>query len=137
MNTEIIAKLLLIVLLSVSVSCQEDLVYRGTGVDYDGRRNRDFFDNHTIILGGVFSIHTNENNECTRILPYFIQDIEAMALTIDRINNDTNILPGVTLAYEIRDTCILPNYALFKSHYSERTFGRRYECIGVGVSTFR
>ena len=115
MNTEIIAKLLLIVLLSVSISCQEDLVYRGTGVDYDGRRNRDFFDNHTIILGGVFSIHTNKNNECTRILPYIIQDIEAMALTIDRINNDTNFLPGVTLAYEIRDTCILPNYALEQS----------------------
>ena len=30
-----------------------------------------------------------------------------MALAVD-----TNILPGVTLAYEIRDACILPNYAL-------------------------
>ena len=34
-----------------------------------------------------------------------------MVLTVDRINN-TNFLPGVTLAYEIRDTCIWPNYAL-------------------------
>ena len=33
-------------------------------------------------------------------------------LTVDRINNNTNFLPGVTLAYEIRDTCIWPNYAL-------------------------
>ena len=103
-------------------------------MDYNGRHNSDFFDNHTVILGGLFSIHTNENNICTHILPYFVQDIEAMAFTINRINNDTNILPGVTLAYEIRDTCILPNYALEQSLNLITVSEPLENGMGVGVS---
>ena len=97
------------------VSCQEDLVYRGTGVDYNGRHNSYTINNQTVILGGLFSIRTNENNECAHVRTNIIQIIEAMALTTDRINNDNTFLPGITLAYEIRDTCILPNYALEQS----------------------
>ena len=100
---------------SLLVSCQEDFVYRGTGVDYKGSHNSNIFNNQTVILGGLFAIRKNENNECARVLTRVFQIPEAMALAIDRINNDTNILPGVTLAYEIRDTCILPNYALEQS----------------------
>ena len=100
---------------SLLVSCQEDFVYRGTGVDYKGSDNSNTFNNQTVILGGLFAIRKNENNECARVLTRVFQIPEAMALAIDRINNDTNILPGVTLAYEIRDTCILPNYALEQS----------------------
>jgi hypothetical protein len=94
--------------------CQEDLVYRGTGVDHcNGGCNSDILNNNqTIIIGGLFSVHTNENNACGRVRTHIIQYVEAMALIVDRINNDTNFLPGVTLAYEIRDTCIRPNYAL-------------------------
>ena len=97
------------------VSCQEDLVYRGTGVDYNGRHNSYTINNQTVILGGLFSIRTNENNECAHVRTNIIQIIEAMALTTDRINNNNTFLPGITLAYEIRDTCILPNYALEQS----------------------
>ena len=96
------------------VSCQ-DLVYRGTGVDYNGRHNSYTINNQTVILGGLFSIRTNENNECAHVRTNIIQIIEAMALTTDRINNNNTFLPGITLAYEIRDTCILPNYALEQS----------------------
>ena len=113
-----VVKLVLVILLllenhNVSVSCQEDLVYRGTGVEYNGsRHSSNTFDNQTIIIGGLFSIHLNENSECARIRTRSIQIIEAMVLTIDRINNDASLLQGVTLAYEIRDACLLPNYAL-------------------------
>ena len=100
---------------SLLVSCQKDFVYRGTGVDYKGSHNSNTFNNQTVILGGLFAIHKNENNECARVLTRVFQIPEAMALAIDRINNDTSFLPGVTLAYEIRDTCILPNYALEQS----------------------
>ena len=100
---------------TLPVSCQDDLVYRGTGVDYKDSHNSNTFDNQTVILGGLFSIRTNENNECARVRTNIIQIIEAMALTTDRINNDNTFLPGITLAYEIRDTCILPNYALEQS----------------------
>ena len=112
-NLQSVFVLLLTSLLENHISvCQEDLVYRGTGVDYNDRHNSDILNNQTVILGGLFSIHENENNRCGRVHTHIIQLVEAMALTIDRINNDTNFLPGVTLAYEIRDTCILPNYAL-------------------------
>ena len=56
MNTEIMAKLLLLVVLLlreshvVSVLYQEDLLHRGTGLDYSGRNNSDFFNNHTVTL---------------------------------------------------------------------------------------
>ena len=93
--------------------CQEDSVYRGTGVDHcNGGCNSDILSNQTIILGGLFPVHTNENNACGRVRAHIIQLVEAMVLTVHRINNDTNFLPGVTLAYEIRDTCIRSNYAL-------------------------
>ena len=117
MNPKVMILLLVFVLVvyllkNHHVSCQ-DLVYRGTGVDYNGRQNSNVFNNQTVILGGLFSVHTSENNECSqRVHTHIIQYIEAMVLTIARINNDTNLLPGITLAYEIWDTCILPNYAL-------------------------
>ena len=98
---------------TVSVSCQEDngLVYSGTGVNGSNGRN---ISNHTVVLGGLFSIYTSENNLCARVRPHMsaIQYVEAMVLTVDKINHDKNILPGVTLGFEIRDTCLLPNYAL-------------------------
>ena len=95
-----------------SVSCQRDVgqVYFGTGTN--GSNNGEDINNYTIVLGGLFSIHINENNMCDRIHETPIQYVEAMVLTVDRINNDDKLLPGVTLAYEMRDTCVLPNYAL-------------------------
>ena len=98
-----------------SVSCQRDagLVYFGTGTN--GSHSREGINNYTIVLGGLFSIHTVENNMCSRIHETPIQYVEAMVLTVDRINNDDKLLPGVTLAYEMRDTCVLPNYALEQS----------------------
>ena len=117
-----ISKILLLVFLLLLkdhillVSCQEDVVYRGTGVDYKGRNNTTIYNNQTVILGGLFSIHSNEKSKCdrdVRINP--VQYSEAMALAVNRINNDMHFLPGITLAYEIRDTCILPNFALEKT----------------------
>ena len=107
--------LLLNLLTNYTSVCQEDSVYRGTGVDHCNIGcNSDILSNQTIILGGLFPVHTNENNACGRVRTHntIIQLVEAMVLTVDRINNDTNFLPGVTLAYEIRDTCIRSNYAL-------------------------
>ena len=122
---------LLFSLLCQNYALCQDLVYKGTGVDYDGGHNSDVLNNQTVILGGLFAIHENENNECGHVRTHIIQLAEAMALTIARINNDTNFLPGITLAYEIRDTCIQPNYAL------EQTLGfiTRNELTPVETST--
>lgn len=96
---------------------EEDMVYIGTGVNgsYDGKEILSV--NNTILLGGLFAIHESQNGVCARsgIQSMILQDVEAMVLSIDRINKDKKLLPGITVAYEIRDTCLLPNHALEQS----------------------
>ena len=87
-------------------------VYVGTGIGgsvsvEDG--------NDVLVLGGLFPVHRNEDNRCGGILDLGVQRLEAMVLAIQDINSDTSFLPGVTLAFEIRDTCTQANYALEQS----------------------
>ena len=65
-------------------------------------------------MGYSLSIDSSENNDVIIMSEPCnpVQYSEAMALTVDRINSNKNILPGVTLAYEIQDTCLDSNCAL-------------------------
>lgn len=61
-----------------------------------------------LILGGLFPMHNYDlmTRSCAEIRePRALKTVEAMPWTIARINNDTELLPGVTLGYEIYDTC--------------------------------
>ncbi|XP_036416709.1 metabotropic glutamate receptor 5b [Colossoma macropomum] len=65
-----------------------------------------------IIIGALFSVHHQpqadkvHERKCGAIREqYGIQRVEAMMLTLDRINTDPNILPNITLGCEIRDSC--------------------------------
>lgn len=89
---------------------QETKVYIGTGVD--GLSDNG---NAVVILGGLFVVHLMEDGKCTNLLDPSIQRIEAMALAVQKINDDTNFLPGVTLGFEIRETCTQTNKALEES----------------------
>ena len=87
-------------------------VYIGTGVNGSNEtRNNET----VIVLGGLFPVHRNNNSRCGEILDLGVQRLEAMVLATEMINNDPSILPGVTLAFEIRDTCVRPNRALEQS----------------------
>ncbi|XP_063688869.1 metabotropic glutamate receptor 3-like isoform X2 [Bolinopsis microptera] len=56
-----------------------------------------------VILGGLFPLQRIENR--TGIIRYKnVALAEMMAWTIDKVNADENVLPGITLGYEIRDT---------------------------------
>ena len=102
----LILQLLCLVELSL---CQ---VYVGTGVSGSVSVEAG---NDVLVLGGLFPVHRNEDNQCGRILDLGIQRLEAMVLATQKINSDPTFLPGVTLAFEIRDTCTQANYALEQS----------------------
>ena len=97
-----------------------------------------------VILGGLFPVHSRgaTNAEvCGRInSDRGIQRAEAMLFAIDKINNDTNILPGIVLGADIRDTCSRDTYALEQSlefvRGSLTSIGQTInECVTDEIST--
>ena len=92
------------------VQGQGAAVYIGPGVNGSSIENSS---NKTILLlGGLFPIHADEDNGCGSVLDFGFQRLEAMVLATKSINRDPSILPGVTLGFEIRDTCTRTNEAL-------------------------
>lgn len=70
-------------------------------------------DGSTVLLGGLFPIHgPSDDRVCATLQDFAIQQVEAMVFAINLVNNDPELLPGVTLAFTIRDTCSNPSYAL-------------------------
>ena len=71
-----------------------------------------------VMLGGLFPVHQKGEGDtpCGIInADRGIQRVEAMLYTIDRINANESILPGVKLGAEIFDTCARGTYALEQS----------------------
>ena len=91
---------------------QESLVYIGTGVD--GIKVNQAGDD-VVMLGGLLVVHLMKDGKCAAILDPSVQRIEAVALATQKINDNPNFLPGVTLGFEIRETCTQANRALEQS----------------------
>lgn len=70
--------------------------------------------NNTILLGGLFSVQDNEGGVCdsSSVSPGPFANVEAMIFAVNDINNRSDILPNVTLKYEILNTCGLSKIAL-------------------------
>ena len=80
-----------------------------------GARNRTGKD---FILGGLFPIHNAAagGGECGIIRKETgLERMEAMLYAVDTINADTSLLSGLTLGYDIRDTCSSENIGLDES----------------------
>ena len=88
---------------------QPSLVYIGTGVNGSMERK---VGSDVVVLGGLFNVHRFGANSCAGIFDSAIQNLEAMVLAIHNINSNSSFLPGVTLQFEIRDTCSNINVAL-------------------------
>ncbi|EDV21899.1 uncharacterized protein TRIADDRAFT_59571 [Trichoplax adhaerens] len=61
-----------------------------------------------IMITGLFSVHYNYDpftRSCRYLNEQSVQWIQAMIYSIDQINNRSDILPNITLGYDIRDTC--------------------------------
>ena len=65
-------------------------------------------------LGGLFIIkHYDEFGRCGEAInPPTVESAEAMVFAIREINRNPNILPGVNLTFDIRETCITSLVAL-------------------------
>ena len=71
-----------------------------------------------IILGGLFPVHTDSDDgaSCGAFrLERGLERMEAMLYSLDLINSDDSLLPGITLGYDIRDTCNSENIGLDES----------------------
>ena len=88
--------------------CQNTAVYIGTGSAGDDGRTIVAGGNDIIVLGGLFPVHANQDDaECGSPLELGMQNLEAMVLATRQINSNPDFLPGVTLAFELRDTCTI------------------------------
>lgn len=72
------------------------------------RANKDF------VLGGLFPIHSDApDGRCGKpILDLGLELTEAMLFTLDLINSNDSILGGISLGYDIRDSCYSENIGL-------------------------
>lgn len=82
------------------------------------------FINGDFIIGALFPLHHQPSSKkrpvgdirCGEIRElYGIQRVEVTFQTLDRINNDPNLLPNLTLGVEIRDECWYAPVALQQS----------------------
>ena len=87
-------------------------VLNSSGSRIHGARNRSLKD---FVIGGLFPIHTSADGggACGLVrLERGLERMEGMLYAIDEINADEHLLKGLTLGYDIRDTCSSPNIGL-------------------------
>lgn len=98
----------LAVLVALDLHCHS---VRSEGVSYSklGSGNKG---GPKVFLGGLFPIHAADNGVCGDILDLGIQRQEAMVYAVNEINRNSALLRGITLAFDIRDTCTSTSTAL-------------------------
>ena len=67
---------------------------------------------HDFVLGGLFAVHADTDGCRGRLSSHGVEHVEAMMFAIDHINSDTELLPNISLGYDIRDTCHIYNVGL-------------------------
>lgn len=73
--------------------------------------NKTHHDSRTVLLGGLFPVSNNEDNQCGSLRTTAVEALEAMVYAIHTINKDRTLLPNISLTFDIRDTCSTPNKA--------------------------
>ncbi len=70
--------------------------------------------NVDLVIGGLFAVHSDvSGGVCGPIRTQGgVDRVEAMLFALDTINSSPNILPNITLGYDIRDTCFVQQIGL-------------------------
>ena len=87
--------------------------------------------NKDFIIGGLFPVH-----DCTNSGQQDLEMLEAMLFAIDQINNDMNLLPNLTIGYDVRDTCndtLIGLYNLYNFTLKYTTQGDYSTPVFLGV----
>lgn len=92
-----------------------------------------------ISLGGLFPVHArgHDGKPCGELKKEKgIHRLEAMLFALDRINNDNNLLPNITLGARVLDTCSRDTHALEQSLTFVQALiekdGTDVKCLGGG-----
>lgn len=93
---------------------------------------RRFYQPGNVTLGVILPLHVkNSEDNCGEFYSFGLGYIEAITFAIERINNNPNLLPNVTLGFDIRDYCDTPILAMktandfVKSNYLNDLFERQ------------
>ena len=72
-----------------------------------------FYQKGNVTLGVLQKLHIkNAEDQCGEMYTFGLGSIEAITFAIEKINNDPNLLPNVTLGFDIRDYCDSPVLAM-------------------------
>ena len=93
-----------------------------------------FYKPGNVTLGVILPLHVkNAEEKCGEFYAFGLGYVEAITFAVERINNDSNLLPNVTLGFDIRDYCDTPILAMkmandfVKSNYLNQLFeGQKY-----------
>ena len=66
------------------------------------------------IVGGIFPLH--EDDTCQGGLRnYMLENVEMMVFALKEINSNDNILPNITLGFDIRESCYMEDASLWST----------------------
>ena len=86
----------------LSIFCVTVVIHQ---TDTNFHQNR-VFKRGDVTLGGLFDVHFNgPNDNCGELFTMGLGHVETILFAIERINNDSSILPNITIGYDIRDYC--------------------------------
>uniref|UniRef100_A0A8C4E315 Glutamate receptor, metabotropic 4 n=1 Tax=Dicentrarchus labrax TaxID=13489 RepID=A0A8C4E315_DICLA len=132
---DLIVPLLLLLLLYSSLKASQAAKPKGPGHTHLNSIRID----GDISLGGLFPVHArgHDGKPCGELKKEKgIHRLEAMLFALDRINNDNNLLPNITLGARVLDTCSRDTHALEQSLTFVQALiekdGTDVKCLGGG-----
>lgn len=83
-----------------------------------------------VTLGGLFFLHYKgiNNEECGDFNAPGLGHAQAMIYAIEKINNDSNLLPNVTLGYDIHDYCESASLAMKATYHFVKGTDSHFAC---------